>query len=334
MRIGWHAWEPALTTGKLSSAGGDLCLKTLLDHFGGRNTNVWMPNETPPRKAEAFDGKYDKLDVAFMMWRWHMPLYPERDALYVQQNEHIRRLVDAHVPVIVHDQDLNISAADRDWLIDLGVTITEPSFFPSRGASTLMFPHPFNGETSLIVGVHRDLFLSFYTMLYVGNNYGRFEPAVRFLGPFSKRFKTKLYGNWLEPHPERESPEVVKAALPNVEFGERFSHSMIVQVLAESDLTIHMVRPIYAAAGLMGPRWGESIAAKTLAFIPAEFGLPDEWRERLGGVLVADGNEMIAKFESMSERQYIELLRIEEELVRTVMTIDGWDDIVRQVKGA
>lgn len=332
MNISWHTYEPGFVDNKVkSSAGGGAWMRRLFSAFSRADIEVfWMPAGPTPAETIAFDPSQDfgNIDVAVFAWRWQMPAYPDRNQLYLDQVKYIQKMRLMGIPVLVHDQDHKISEPDRDQLVDMGVVIAEPSLLPFRGSRKLMFPNPYVGDQRYRVEEHRVPFLSYYKLVYVGNNYGRFDQTVQFLRPFSHRFPTKLYGNWLEAHPDRESPEFVRANLPDVEFGLRIQQSQVIDALAEADTTIHLFKPSYGPCGFTTIRWAEAAAAQTPAFIPADFNMPTEWRKRFGRFVVKDGVEMAEVFNTITEAEYISVLRAQEDFVDTEMRVEPWIELL------
>jgi hypothetical protein len=334
--IAWHTYEPGFVDdGVKSSAGGGAWMRRLFSAFSRGGIEVaWLPAGKNPAGTISLDkmnAGVSDIDVAVFAWRWPMPAYPERDQLYVDQMHHIDDFIKAKVPVLVHDQDHRISETDREWLVRNGVVISEPSLLPLRGTRKLMFPNPYVGEQRFRVEEHRVPFLSYYKLVYVGNNYGRFDQTVKFVAPFSARFPTKMYGNWMEPHPEREAPEIVRANLPQVSFGLRIQQEQVIDALAEADTTIHLFKPSYGPCGFTTIRWAEAVAARTPAFIPSDFNMPDEWRERFGRFVVKDGSEMAEVFNTITEVEYLDALHAQEDFVDEEMRVEPWLDLLTKM---
>lgn len=340
--IGIHGWEPALTTGvTTASSGAGAWLRYLITSYleAGHDV-VWVSDleeKNSVCETVSCDLASQICDVVIVMWRWAMPLYPARNYLYEEQMRLIAYCINRGTRVVVHDQDHLISPEDLAYLSNNDIHIYAPELAKRPGVTRLMFPNPHLITDPFSISDWQKR----VDLTYVGNNYGRFDQTTRFLSSrhgMNSHVNIEVYGNWLEPHPEREAPEVVKAEMPNVKFMGRLPQTELIDKLSEAYFTIHLFKKSYGPTGFVTMRWAEAAAAGTLAFVPTDFFLPYEWEDLFNksGLIVNDARELVtrmAHFSSagaVSRGWYQSALRLQANFVRTYMTLEPW---MRLAKG-
>lgn len=324
--IGWFTWQPGLKTSLPTSAGGSEWTRYILDEIvkaGG--TVAWLADDEAPSGTLVIDIK--ECNVIFINWRWAMPEYPERQALYERQMSIIREAVEKKIRVIVHDQDHKISAQDFEYLRKADVLLTTPELFPREGFEELHYPLPYS--FTAVTASNRSPFMTMPDLAYVGNVYERYEQAMAFLNPFSKERVVDVFGNWLEPGPDRPGPEKVKADMPNVRFKGRISEKAVISSLLTANSTIHLFKPTYAT-GFMALRWGIAAAAYTPAFVPRDFRLPEAIMHQFEkyGLMVANGEEMLHSYRMMTEEVWFEAVEAQRTFVSNIMCLSPWLDLL------
>ena len=283
MNIWWHTFEPSLTDGnwKTACAGGQWT-KALWNTFdempGTQVTNVSVGEDTIkcPTLDRASAGGPPP-DCIVLVWRWNMPGYPQRCAAWERQNELLDYAYKHEVPVLIHDEDLQWDNGVNDPIDNLvefkaagiPMALTMPAFYPPKGYETLHFPYAFRDSVHDVWSPTR-----VYKRSYIGNNYGRYEQAKEWLA----RTECDVWGNWMDPHPDRQSPENVKVTFgPKVTFHDRLDQRYVKQVLGRSISTVHLAKPDYCTYGFIALRWAEAAFAGCLAFVPDEYYLPKHW---------------------------------------------------------
>jgi len=319
MKIGIHTYEPGITHKQLvNSTGGRDWLKFVINMLQSRGHEVfWVSNKlfpAWPSNKTLKTTKLDGLDTIFMPWRWPMPKYPERHALYEQQQE---ILANYKGRIIVHDEDHMITAKEEQHLMTSpNVVLTAPELLPRPGYKTLIFPYPFAGLPT------PDMIEDKFTKLpnerkkmvdfvYVGNNYERYNQTKLFLSTKHTRgldpeLKVQIWGNWLEKHSDRETPEQVKTDFPNVLFQGRLPQNQVRDVLQNAYATVALHKPSYGHSGFVTIRWAEAIAASCILFIPQTFKMPRAFASLFmaDGLVVANGDEMSDSFHDIMNSKY------------------------------
>ena len=124
----------------------------------------------------------------------------------------------------------------------------------------------------------------------------------------------------------------MKSDLPNVHFGGRIKQSSVIEKLATATATIHLFKPSYAETGFITGRWVEAAMACTLGFVPDNFWLPDElknkWKEL--GLIVTNGKELAKSYNYMSENAWKEGVLSQREFIFSLSGIQQWLDILEK----
>lgn len=329
--IAIHTWDPGVLEGgeKTASSGGASWLKFLIEKLSNEgNTVLWASNNpsdsvlmtttVSPQVAAK------EADILFMPWRWEMPLYPDRNQLFLSQQYLIER---GRGKKVVHDEDHMMRLQDATDCVKQGVILTAPELFPKSGFQSLVFPYPFEGKE---IEVCENLAM-FKTadLMYIGNNYGRLAQTKKYLN-LPNSVSVEITGNWMTPHPERETPEQVASAFPNALFFGKVSNDSVVRELSEAITTVHLAKPSYCHTGFVTMRWAEAAAAGIPALVPAEFRLKGPLAEAFQPMFVKSGESVIEMIEAFraSKLMYDVSVERQREAVKKVFSIEPWLDIL------
>lgn len=327
MKVGWSAYEPGLYGVQKTSTGGAQWTSYLFSEFGKDGHQVvWLGLGDPP--PGTIKGKVSDCDVVIVCWRWEMPDYPERNEAYYRQRDVLDAAAIVGKKVIVHDQDYKISKRDMKTLVSMNAVIARPELVPDRGVKSLIFPNPFEGPIQLSLAETKDV-----DLVYVGNNYERYEQALKFIAPFSMQFSTAMYGNWVESSKNRESPEKVHEDFPCVKFPGRAAQEDVLKILSSAKSSIHLFKPEYGRTGFTTIRWAEAVAAGTPSFVPSTFRLPKDEEKKFKrlGLVVSDGEEMAKRFQHSNHEIRQEQLEAQKDFVKKYMTADRWFEVINEI---
>lgn len=321
--VGIHAWEPGLQGNMKTSAGGGIWFRCVLDTLANYgHTVVWLGKPPAPKLTQL--GKVQDCDIVFFGWRWNMPNYPERQEAYRRQNIAIGLCDKFNIPFVAHDEDYKMTDYAISRVMQLGGVVARPELYPDFGIARLMFPLPYELQP-LNHSYNADL-------VYVGNNYNRYDQAVDFLEKFAKASKrVHVYGNWLEQNPEREAPEKVVADFPHVQFKGRLPQNEIINVVKKSRTTVHLCKKEYGDHGFLAPRWAEAAAAGTPAFVPATFRIPQEDTRGWERFIVNDGAAASSVFFGMRDDTHDEIAEAQRIFVKKYMRAEAWLEMIDDV---
>lgn len=247
--------------------------------------------------------------------------YKERNKAYDNQMRLIELAGDANVPLLILDGDHKLTQDDITYIhSNAKATLVAPELSPREGFEQLFYPNPHELRNPMI---NRMPFFSDIDLIYIGNNYERWDQWLEFVAkPANLGMKVTCFGNWLEPHPDRHSPEEVKKAAPTIRFPGRISQDAVIPNYLVADTTAHLSKPSYCKTGFVTMRWAEAAAAGTFAFIPREFeGMPNEIMHVCG---VDTGEQLYGYYETMEEKVWYEGVFVMQEWVRSNMTLDAW----------
>lgn len=262
MIIGWHSYEPGLYDSEAkTSAGGSVWTRNIwrfLEANGHRVIDLAAPGRNALNDVK-------DCDILFMAWRWWMPKSSYYDDRNHAKDTQMKLLDVVNVPIIIHDEDLQVTPGELRKLRSLKAILTMPALQPPRGFESLPFPYFELGEDYGLTSMTTD---REKTIVYVGNNYDRWDDATHYIGHTGIR--AMFYGNWMEESPsgDRQSPLVVTENFPNVEFMGRLPNDRVMEVLRRSMLTIHLSRERYHRYAFLTYRWIEAVNAGTVALIP------------------------------------------------------------------
>jgi hypothetical protein len=333
MNILFHTWDPGLIDDKPNSAGGSLWIKYLWRELISEGHSILWAGAGKPigtMSLEDFNDLGDCIehtDVVVLFWRWLMDKqYKDRNEARDQQARILMLATGLHKPVLVHDQDHKISSAEVEFLRSMGnVTLAAPEIAPRPGFRTLHFPNPYP--------IFRDpwkdkvVFLAENQLIYIGNNYERWTQFLEFIAkPAESGLRTVVYGNWMEPGPNRQSPEEVRAAAPKVRFMGRLPQNQILDMLTTADATVQLAKDSYCDTGFITMRWCEAAAAATLSFVPQQFKhVPSGFEE----AVVRDGHDLVMKY--MKMQQYERVVKQQQKWVKENMRVDAWKSLLREL---
>jgi hypothetical protein len=328
----WHTWEPGLDvdTNLKTSGGGAFWTKYLWKELEQQGhlmviSSPFKEKDDPRMRIELKDIK--DVDLVILCWRWLLPSqYVERNKYYLNQAAIIAEAIGHNIPIIVHDQDHKIDPTDLALLLShKNVVLTAPELFPREHFSTLMFPNPYrlNDWTNLDKVVD---------LTYVGNNYERYEQFKRFFGGSDFNGPVQVWGNWLEPSPNREAPEKVQADCPSVVFEGRLDQSRVISTLAKSKATIFLAKDSYCERGFVTIRFAEAVAANCPGFIP------DEFKCDLHFGRVKSHEDLVNGLKGQTSEPRLKLMLQEQRrFVSEKMTCWGWlekiEEALRMMKG-
>ena len=221
------------------------------------------------------DHGFPDIDVLFLEWRW--PTYknwgPDKFEPDLVRQQQLLDHYHGKIPIIAWDTDLKMTEQDEErWpnMIVADPTLNPRSFKIPRVRMTFWsdFKPLMNAsEGSVEFG-------------YVGNNYERDEMfRTYYSGPSSGLrnvgIQTKVWGNWLQRSPERESPESLIKNHKTVTFCDRVGFRESMSILNSFIATVHITKPRYAEQGFVSPRYLENIVTRTPGLVPVEFCQPD-----------------------------------------------------------
>lgn len=243
---------------------------------------IWLDPSTTAEGLQ--NGHIDDVHMILCYWRWQLPdieRYRTRNAAYAFQMKALTEASWREIPVVVYDCDLMIDAKMRQFLLSDDVKLMMPAFYPYEGYETLHYPMVYHVGTK---GEHKR-----EGIVYVGNNYSRYDMARRYLNwpngncnegqlrlPLAEDPSFTIYGNWMDRSQFRESPEQVSSDFPNAKFPGLLDQNLTIDVLRKAKATVHIAKPEYADIGFIALRWFEAVAAGTPAFVPEEWHLPIE----------------------------------------------------------
>ena len=339
-KIAWHTYEPGLFEDSTSSTGGSVWMRYLFNEFSKNDIEIrWLSEfgKRIPYGCSSVSPLPSKdTNLVIMAWRWRMPNYPERNALYEHQWVIIDFCEDNDIPVLIHDQDHKIGYQDWNALrayecVKIAapqLILNAPSLYGTIDCydMSLMFPNPFASPDSLLkVPKHmNDEFKIKTSFSYVGNNYERYEQAVRMYASVSRMATTEFWGNWLtKGGDDRPDPQIVALDFPDVVFSGRCNHSDVIHNISKHPYCVHLAKPSYNETGFITLRWAEAVYAESLAFIPSEFELAAS-DLLLSRTKCFSGYEILDKVRDMDALTYIDLLSSQRLFVLSKMRLEPW----------
>ncbi len=333
MKIGFHTWEPGLTSesGKMASGGGSLWIRYLWDELLKQGHEIFWFGEGHPRDvAHADMPMLLTMDVMVVFWRWQMdPSYGERNAAYDRQSTIINACIDHGIPMLVHDQDhkitpLEILALQKPFY-SVPIILAAPELKPRPGFRTLLFPNPYPTFSKPITPFKKET-----DLVYIGNNYERWPQFLEYLAVLPDfGMDVDVYGNWLEPGPGRQPPDEVRAEAPDVRFRGRISNDRVIEVLQTADATIQLAKDSYCQTGFLAMRWVEAAAAGILSFVPHEYQhVPLPYQN----FQVQDAKDLCVAWFSMDEQGWLEAVEEQQQWVHEHFKIEPWIAMLKELK--
>lgn len=328
MKIGFHTWDPGLWSTEKNSAGGALWMRNLWTYLSDLgHTIIWLGQHGDTVPVPAFKGRIEDCNVVYFYWRWFMhKSYEERNEAYARQMKLIARAAKAGMPMVIGDGDHKMTLDDITYIQkQTKAILVAPELAPRKGFERLHYPNPHPMINPL---VNRMPFFGQDDIVYIGNNYERWDQFLEYIvKPSNSGMKVKCYGNWLEPHPDRQTDtEIVKVA-PNIAFPGRLAQSMIIDTYLIADFTVHLAKPSYCKTGFVTMRWAEAAAAGTFGFIPAEFRhTPLE----LHGAVVSSGKDLVTTRKAMNEDRWFQVVLAQQKWVAENMKVELWLDMLEE----
>lgn len=294
---------------------------------------IWLGqhHETIAKPAKG-EGLIEECDVIYLYWRWRMnESYIERNKAFDNQMELIQLAGKADVPLLVTDGDHKMTLDDITYIqSNAWAVLTAPELAPRKQFRQLFYPNPYELRNPM---VNRMPFFSDTELIYIGNNYERWDQWVEFIAkPSNLGMKTKCFGNWLEPHPDRQTKDEVKKAAPKISFPGRLAQTAIIDQYLTADTTVHLAKPSYCETGFVTMRWAEAAAAGTFAFIPREFKHLPENIDHVCGV--DDGQQLYEYYTTMDEKVWFNGVMLMQEWVRQNMTLSAWLEMLKEACSA
>jgi len=326
MNVFWNSYEPAMTDKEWASSTGDgmwlTHLWTELRKVGVQifNLSVGLYDD----RVDYYENVLGSVppDVIVLSWRWQMPDYHQRQQAYLRQMELIEFAIKRKIPVLIHNSNLMPTIEDALlWAKHLDfhgcrVRLTAPLMSPPPDYRTLHFVCP---PKKVKAGGYKSR-----ERIYVGNNYGRYEAALEWLGGTP----VVIHGNWLEPSPHRQSPDQVMQ-----DFGKgpifmpKISQKDVLKVLSATWATVHLAKPDYYEYGFVAYRWAEAAQASTYAFVPHEMNISDEARSLFSpnvakwrGPFTAEAKSKMT-YDTAKQREFVE----------SIMSVQPWIDILKEL---
>ena len=214
---------------------------------------------------------FPELDILFVEWRW--PTYknsgPQKFEYDLDRQTELLDYYHDRIPIIVWDTDLKMTQEDEErWP---RMIVADPTFNPYT-LSTTRVRLPFWSDFKPLFDAENDPI----EFGYVGNNYEREAMFQKYYSDASvplrhEGIQTKVWGNWLQRSPERESPEELIRCHPHIAFSDRVSFRESMTILNRFICTVHITKPSYATQGFCSPRYLENIVTNTPALVPEEF---------------------------------------------------------------
>ena len=237
-------------------------------------------------KKEFWGVEYDSsgfpdIDVLFLEWRW--PTYknwgPDKFEPDLVRQHQLLDYYHGKIPIIAWDTDLKMTRKDEERWPEM--IVADPTLDPLSISIPRVRMTFWSDFTEILPASEGSVEYG-----YVGNNYERelmfgkyySEPSAALR---NNGIQTKVWGNWLQRSPERESPESLIKKHKNISFCDRVGFRESMRVLNGFVATTHVTKPRYAKQGFVSPRYLENIVTNTPALVPGEFLVPnilgDRW---------------------------------------------------------
>lgn len=240
-----------------------------------------MDNGIPEYFPEAM---FPDLDIIFLEWRWSTAKNDARHPQHVAGRhepdlDRQRQVIEKYrgrIPIIAWDTDLKITLDDEAMYPEL--ILADPSLRPRkllRDRTVIPFWSDWNELLPVVepYPIHG----------YVGNRYERdpeFEAYYfKHAAPLrSLGIQTMMYGNWLQPSPERGDPRDLIKQNPCVGFNHRMNFYDSMSMMNRFISTTHVSKPEYYGHGFISPRYLEALAVNCPANVPFSMRdhVPDE----------------------------------------------------------
>lgn len=333
MRIGWHTWEPGLSSeaGKLASGGGSGWIRYLWDELIKQGHEIYWFGQGCPRDVACADlPTLLTLDVMVVFWRWRMDRsYVDRNAAYDRQGTIINACIEHGIPLLVHDQDHKMTPEEIKVLVHpippVPIILAAPELEPRPNFRTLLFPNPYPVFSKPATPFEKDT-----DLIYIGNNYERWPQFLKYLAVLPDfGMQVDVYGNWMEPGPGRQSPEEVRIEAPDIRFKGRIANDRLIETLQTADATIQLAKDSYCQTGFLAMRWVEAAAAGILSFVPHEYRhVPAPYRN----FQVQDAKDLCVAWFSMDEQGWTEAIEEQQQWVHKHFKVEPWVEMLKELK--
>lgn len=254
--------------------------------------------------------------------------YTERNAAQKRQNELVDECWHEGVPFIAWDGDHKMEQVDYDAVTAHPLSVVAaPELNPRKGTVPLMYPNPY----PMIAPRYKTPFLGEHDMVYIGNNYERYGQFLEYLAiPSKLGLRTRVFGNWIEPHVNRTPPEKVREDAPDIDFRGRIPERVVLEHYMESDFTVHLSKPSYCTNGFVTMRWAEAASGGCYAFVPIQFmGKPQSWLP----AMVENGQDLYDKVTSLTEPEWYAGIDAMQQWVEEHMKVEPWIELFEEMAG-
>ncbi len=285
---------------------------------------------TPIDLGQTYSSGTPTIDLLFLEWRWPI-LGRNTDptiAGYTPDWHRQQKLLEnycGHVPVIVWDKDQQLSSTPprtRVLLEQNGVSICVPTLVERIvGRSPLPFPFdPSRFNPNPACPADRDL-----SLVYVGNDYGRWDDFFRWILPAADHVDTTVIGKW----------EVMDSKCP-IHFAGRVGFPDVSKVYRRAVGTILLAPKRYKLTGQFTQRIYEALCEGCMPLCPLDY--VDHELVMVPELILRDPEEVverlrwlrqlpIASWHDLLERQRNRLSRFDvNHIVKFILTrLVAWD---------
>lgn len=314
MRIGYSHWG-FLGPGILDTPdGGRSHRRTLIDGLCtlGHQIVFLQPNRdlheaaVDLRDRYSWDDRLPGIDALMLEWRWPIPGRNTTECgtpghtcdLHRQDELLTHYTLGRGTPTVLWDKDRRLPAGDP-WRRRANVAVCEPALYPTRGATTLLFPIADatldQADPVALAAMVRPL-----PLVYVGNQYDRDDAFDAFFAPAAARLTHQVAGKWTRT-----------ARWPHVHFTGRCAFTRVEALYRSALATVLLLPDRYARAGHMTQRLFEAVLAGCLPITPATIASARQFTPPT--LHAADGRQVTARIEQLGRlagtRAHAELLR-------------------------
>ena len=234
--------------------------------------------ETNPLIGLKFSDAFPKIDCLFIEFRWstykndktHINFIKDKYESDLDRQRELLNFYCGKIPIIIWDTDLK---ATKDDIVKYknDVIFAEPALkCINKIALSMLYFTDYNIELFDVREPKRQI-------TYVGSNYERYWGVDKYYYNIGELYRLanidiNFYGSWLTKSIERpEQEEQIKKYSKFINFHKRNKFLEGMKILNNSLCTIHIVKKQYCEVGLITPRFFESLASNTIAFVPEEF---------------------------------------------------------------
>ncbi len=233
--------------------------------------------EIKPINGLSFSSGFPKIDCLFIEWRWstykndvshplHKKEYYEPD---LDRQSELLDYYSGKIPIIIWDTDIKMTEDDVRKHSKHAI-LMEPTIVNRDGFERLLYFTDYSIDLF-------DCTKPLNRYVYVGSNYERYSSVDKYYFSISNELRKNgievhFWGNWLNVSPERpEQSEMIKKYSDGIFFHKRNKFIDGMQIINSSICVTHISKNEYYKRGLITPRFFESLACNTPAFVPEEF---------------------------------------------------------------